>query len=129
MGVKVMPGMLAPQLWQISCVAVEESSGQYRSPAKLCPMNFQENTGLTLTFSAGPEQHTVPGRFVTLPAGAAAQSERGVEVEGVALEYVTDEVPHGLRAFDDDSKRKLDELRQRFEIMSQASVVPFEPGQ
>ena len=92
-------------------------------------MNFQENTGLTLTFSAGPEQHTVPGCFVTLPAGAAAQSERGVEVEGVALEYVTDEVPHGLRAFDDDSKRKLDELRQRFKIMSQASVVPFEPGQ
>lgn len=92
-------------------------------------MDFQENRSLTLTFSAGPEQHTLPGRFVTLPEESQVPGRQGIEVEGTALEYVTDEVPHGLRAFDDDSKRKLDELRQRFKIMTEASVVPFEPGE
>ncbi|MFC6617058.1 hypothetical protein [Deinococcus radiophilus] len=91
-------------------------------------MNFQDGQSLTLTFSAGPEEHHLPGRFVTLPE-ESVQSRQGIEVEDVVLEYVTDEVPHGLRAFDDDSKRKLDELRQRFKIMTQASVVPFEPGE
>ena len=86
-------------------------------------MDVQHDAPLTLTFSSGPETHSVPGRRVTLESGAP-----GIEVEGTALEYVTDEVPHGLRAFDDDGKRKLDELRQRFKIMTEASVVPFEPG-
>ncbi|WP_261663515.1 hypothetical protein [Deinococcus sp. Marseille-Q6407] len=89
-------------------------------------MEFQENQPLTLTFVFGPEEHTLAGRMVRLPEGAPAQSSQGIEIEGVVLEYVTDEVPHGLRAFDDDSKRKLDELRQRFKLMSQAQVVPFE---
>ncbi|GHG03659.1 hypothetical protein GCM10017783_15290 [Deinococcus piscis] len=91
-------------------------------------MDFQENQSLTLTFSSGPETHSLPGRFVSLPEESQVPGRRGIEVEGAALEYVTDEVPHGLRAFDDGGKRKLDELRQRFKIMTEASVVPFEPG-
>lgn len=66
---------------------------------------------------------TVPARFVTLDGGAP-----GVEVEGVPFAHETAEVPNGLVAHTDDATRKLDELRRRFQVTSEASVFPFEIG-
>ncbi|MFC3835334.1 MULTISPECIES: hypothetical protein [Deinococcus] len=63
----------------------------------------------------------VPARFITLDDGSP-----GVEVEGVAFAHETAEVPHGLVAHTDDARRKLDDLRRRFQITSEASVFPFD---
>lgn len=64
---------------------------------------------------------SVPARFVTLEGG-----ERGVEVEGVQFPYVTDEVPHGIRALTDEQTHKMSELRQRCKVTSEAAVLPFD---
>ena len=63
----------------------------------------------------------LPARMIDLPDGTP-----GVEIEGVPFPHVTDEVEHGIRALNDDQKRKLDELRQRLKITSEAAVLPFE---
>lgn len=63
----------------------------------------------------------MPARFITLEDGSP-----GVEVEGVAFAHETAEVPHGLVAHTDDARRKLDDLRRRFQITSEASVFPFD---
>ena len=75
------------------------------------------NEDFTMVLQGG----SVPARFVTLGGG-----ERGVEVEGVAFPYVTDEVPHGIRALNDDQTRKMSELRQRCKVTSEAAVLPFD---
>ncbi|MHA0035400.1 hypothetical protein [Deinococcus sp. PESE-13] len=75
------------------------------------------NEDFTMVLQGG----SVPARFVTLGGG-----ERGVEVEGVAFPYVTDEVPHGIRALNDDQTRKMSELRQRCQVTSEAAVLPFD---
>ncbi|MBB5374783.1 hypothetical protein HNQ07_000227 [Deinococcus metalli] len=63
----------------------------------------------------------VPARFVTLDGGAP-----GVEVEGVTFAHETAEVPHGLVAHTAEAHRKLDDLRRRFHVTSEASVFPFD---
>lgn len=63
----------------------------------------------------------VPAHFVTLEDG-----HPGVEVQGVPFEYVTDEVPHGIRGNSDEQRRVIDELRARFRITSEPSVLAFE---
>lgn len=63
----------------------------------------------------------VPAHFVTLEDGTP-----GVEVEGVAFEYVTGEVPHGIRGNSDEQRRVIDELRARFRITSEPSVLAFD---
>jgi len=63
----------------------------------------------------------VPAHFITLEDGTP-----GVEVQGVAFEYVTSEVPHGLRGNSDAQRRVIDDLRARFRITSEPSVLAFE---
>lgn len=51
---------------------------------------------------------------------------RAVEIEGVAIPYVSDEVPHGLSPQTEEQLRKVSELKRRCRVTSEASVVAFE---
>lgn len=72
------------------------------------------------TFTMKLQGGSVPARFVTLEDG-----QPGVEVEGVQFPHVTDEVEHGITAHTDDQRRKINELRQRCKVTSEAAVLPF----
>ena len=80
-------------------------------------MTQDQSRDFTMVLPGG----SVPARFVTLPDGSP-----GVEVEGVQFPHITDEVPHGIRAGTDEQRRVIDDLRRRFKITSEASVLAFD---